>query len=98
MKKIIIGVFCLILFCMTLSGRKIMTFFIGTLAESIGYITMLPIYFLIFFLLFKVNVLEKTIKIETGILFRIILGLILGVLIYRYIIDPYPTIESFSVL
>jgi hypothetical protein len=89
MKKIIIGVFCLILFCMTSNGKRIMMSFTGTLAESIGYVSMLPIYFLIFFLLFKVDILEKTIKIKTGVLFRIILGLILGVLIYRYIIDSY---------
>ena len=57
--------------------------------ESIGYIPMLPVYFLIFFLLLKVDILEKTTKIKTGILFRIILGLILGILIYRYIIAPF---------
>ena len=85
-KKIIIY-FSFLLFCV-INYNLVLKFFM-VLADSIGSIVTIPVYIIIFYLIFRKGIFEKICNIKIYPFFKIIIGLILGCLFYVFVIDKY---------
>ena len=57
--------------------------------ESVGYIPMWIVYFVIFYLIFKKKILEEIVSFKINAFFKIIIGMALGTLFYVFIVNRY---------